>query len=70
MASFVKQPDDDDSASPQDISLETAEEEVLGTDPDIDTINERTAEDRDYQREQEMLDQTPNDDLTTPDIDG
>jgi hypothetical protein len=46
-------------------------EEVLqGVDPDIETINERNSEDRDYQREQDVLDQTPDHDLSTPDIDG
>ncbi len=66
VASFVKQPEE----NPQDASIESAEEELLSTDPDIDTINERTSEDRDYQREQEVLDQTPDDNLSGPDIDG
>lgn len=70
VASFVKEPDADSGESPQDILMETAEEEVLESDPDIDTVDERTSEDRDYQREQEMLDQTPNDGLGGPDIDG
>jgi hypothetical protein len=39
-------------------------------DPDIEAINERTSEDRDYQRDMDVLDQTPDDDLTVPDIDG
>ena len=51
--------------------MQSAEEEILqGTDPDIETISERTAEDREYKRQQEMLDQTPEGDLSTPDIDG
>jgi len=69
VASFVKKPDAGATESPQDASLESVEEDMLEADPDIDTINERTSEDRDYQREQEMLDQTP-DDLSGPDIDG
>lgn len=75
VAAFVKQPDDSSpqnqsSGSPQDASIESAQEEILGDEPDIDTVDERTSRDRDYQREQEMLDQTPDDDPTTPDIDG
>jgi outer membrane protein assembly factor BamE (lipoprotein component of BamABCDE complex) len=67
VASFVKKPD----ASPQDASLESAEEEVLGKkSPDIETVPERSAEDRDYQKDQDVLDQTPRDGPTGPDIDG
>jgi outer membrane protein assembly factor BamE len=78
VASFVKKTPTDtevdsdgtSSGSPQDEALESARDEVLkGVDPDIEAINERNAEDRDYQRDMEMLDQTP-DDLSTPDIDG
>jgi len=74
VATFVKSPqkssDADAATSPQDAAMESAEEEVLeGVDPDIDSINERTSEDRDYQRDMELLDQTP-DDLSVPDIDG
>ena len=59
------------SGSPQDEAVESARDEVLkGVDPDIEAINERNAEDRDYQRDMEMLDQTPDDDLSSPDIDG
>jgi outer membrane protein assembly factor BamE len=57
--------------SPQDAAIDSVEEEVLeGVDPDIEAIRERTSEDRDYQRDMELLDQTPDDDLTMPDIDG
>jgi outer membrane protein assembly factor BamE len=71
VASFVKKPGKTDEASPQEASVESVEEEVLqGVDPDIESINERTAEDREYQRDMELLDQTPNDDPTIPDIDG
>ena len=42
---------------------------IKSQDPDIESINERTSEDREYQRNQEFLDQTPND-TTGPDIDG
>jgi outer membrane protein assembly factor BamE len=75
VATFVKKPDAKtvvpEGQSPQDASVESVQEEVLkGVDPDIDRINERNAEDRDYQKEQDVLDQTPDHDLTTPDIDG
>jgi outer membrane protein assembly factor BamE len=70
VASFVKKPQTKAQESPQDASLESAEEEVMGADPDIDTIEERTSEDREYQRDMEVLDQTPDDDLSVPDIDG
>jgi outer membrane protein assembly factor BamE (lipoprotein component of BamABCDE complex) len=67
VASFVKKPD----ASPQDASLESAEEEVLGKkDPDIDTVPERSSDDRDYRKDQDVLDQTPKDGPIGPDIDG
>ncbi|MFC1695936.1 hypothetical protein ACFL1C_07425, partial [Pseudomonadota bacterium] len=57
--------------SPQDAAVDSAKEEVLqGVDPDIETINERNAEDREYQRDQDVLDQTPDHDLSVPDIDG
>lgn len=67
VASFVKkQPAED----PQDASIEEAQEEVLGADPDIDTVRERDASERDYQRERDVLDQTPDDGPMGPDIDG
>lgn len=67
VASFVKRP----QANPQDASIESAQEEVLGkTDPDIDTVPEPKAEDRDYKRDSEVLDQTPKDGPMGPDIDG
>jgi hypothetical protein len=67
VASFVKKPD----TSPQDASLESAEEEVLGKkDPDIDAVPERSSQDRDYQKDQDVLDQTPKDGPMGPDIDG
>jgi outer membrane protein assembly factor BamE len=67
IASFVKKP----AGSPQDASLEEAEEEVFGTDPDIESIEDRSAEDRDYRRDQDVLDQTPKDGGPMgPDIDG
>jgi len=75
VAAFSKSPETGSSESsqqtPQDAAIESARDEILeGVDPDIETINERTSEDRDYQREMEILDQTPDDDLTIPDIDG
>jgi hypothetical protein len=67
VASFVKkQP----AADPQDASIEEAQEEVLGADPDIDTVRERDAAERDYERERDVLDQTPDDGPMGPDIDG
>ena len=75
VASFVKKPataaTGGSGASPQDAAVDSAKEEVLqGVDPDIETINERNAEDREYQRDQDVLDQTPDHDLSVPDIDG
>ncbi len=73
VASFVKKPASGQASqteSPQDAAIESAEEEVFESqDPDIESINERTSEDREYQRNMELLDQTPNDG-TGPDIDG
>ena len=67
VASFVKKPD----ASPQDASLEEAQEEVMGKkEPDIDTVPERSATDRDYEKDQRVLDQTPDEGPLGPDIDG
>jgi len=67
VASFVKKPE----ASPQDASLESAEEEVLSKKaPDIDTVPERSADERDYRKDQDVLDQTPSDGPIGPDIDG
>jgi outer membrane protein assembly factor BamE len=61
----------DSQQTPQEAAMESAEDEVMeGVDPDIEAINERTSEDRDYQRDMDVLDQTPDDDLTGPDIDG
>ena len=71
VAGFVKKPGAGKQASPQDEAVGTVEQEVLeGTDPDIQAIEERTAEDHEYQRDQDVLDQTPDHDLSTPDIDG
>lgn len=69
VASFVKKPEG--QTSPQDAAVESAQEEVLeGADPDIEAISERNAEDREYQRGMDVLDQTPDNDTSTPDIDG
>jgi outer membrane protein assembly factor BamE len=75
VASFVKSPTKSTSASsaksPQDAPLGTAEkDEVEGADLDIDTIQERTSEDTEYEMERDVPDQTPDDDLTVPDSDG
>jgi outer membrane protein assembly factor BamE len=67
VATFVKQEPAED---PQDASIEEAQEEILGSDTDIDTVRERDAEDREYQRERDILDQTPDDGPLGPDIDG
>ncbi len=73
VASFVKKPatsQDRSTDDPQEAAMESAKEEVIDSqDPDIQSINERTSEDREYQRDMEFLDQTPNDG-TGPDIDG
>ena len=67
VASFVKQP----GGSPQDASLEEAEQEVFGAEPDIEGAGERSSDDRDYKRDQDVLDQTPKDGGPMgPDIDG
>lgn len=63
VASFVKKPTDGQE-SPQDAAVDSAEEEALeGVDPDEEAILERTEEDLEYQRDMDVLDQTP-------DIDG
>ena len=67
VASFVK-PKTDQAESPQDAAVGSVEEEVLqGADPDIEAVNERNAEDREYQRDMEILDQKQG---NMPDIDG
>jgi outer membrane protein assembly factor BamE len=81
VASFVKKPgkssttsstqDPQGSQDPQAAPLGTAEkDEVEGADLDIDTIQERTSEDTEYEMERDVPDQTPDDDLTVPDSDG
>ena len=69
VATFTKQPVNETQADPQSASIESAAEDLLSTDPDIKAIEERTSEDREYKRDQELLDQTPDDGLG-PDIDG
>jgi outer membrane protein assembly factor BamE len=66
VATFVKQA----PANPQDASIESAEEDVLKPEPDIDTVPQPKAEDRDYKRDSDVLDQTPKDGPIGPDIDG
>ena len=69
VASFVKPRKE--PASPQDAAIDSVEEEVLeGVDEDEEAIAERTAEDLEYQRDMEVLDQTPDNDPSVPDIDG
>jgi putative ubiquitin-RnfH superfamily antitoxin RatB of RatAB toxin-antitoxin module len=54
-----------------ELEIDSAEEEVLApTDPDIEAIKERTSEDREYQEQMDVLDQTPDDGQSGPDIDG
>jgi outer membrane protein assembly factor BamE (lipoprotein component of BamABCDE complex) len=69
VASFSKEPGTE--KGPQEASIDSAEEEVLiPTDPDIEAIRERTSEDREYQEDMDVLDQTPDDGQSGPDIDG
>jgi outer membrane protein assembly factor BamE len=75
VATFVKKPGATATGtagqSPQDASVGSVQDEVLkGVDPDIETIEERNSEDREYQKDQGVLDQTPDHDLSVPDIDG
>ncbi len=68
LASFTKKPDA--TNDPHEAALEAAEEDVLADDPDINFIDERTAEDREYQQDMDVLDQRQDDGLPGPDIDG
>jgi outer membrane protein assembly factor BamE len=75
VAAFVKKPAGSKTStsgqSPQDAAVDSVQEEVLkGVKPDIDAVDERSAEDREYEEDKRVLDQTPDDDLSTPDIDG
>lgn len=75
LATFVKKPEKTATGTtqtnPQDAAVESAQEELRrSADPDIEAIEERNAEDREYLRDQKLLDQTPDDDLSVPDIDG
>jgi len=75
IATFVKKPAGSKAGtpaqSPQDAAVGSVQEEVLkGVNPDIDAVDERSAEDREYEEDQRVLDQTPDHDLSTPDIDG
>jgi outer membrane protein assembly factor BamE len=75
VATFVKKPTETAAGakeqSPQDAAVGSVQDEVLkGVNPDIEKIDERNSEDRDYQEDQRVLDQTPDHDISTPDIDG
>ena len=70
MATFTKKSANEPTADPQAATIESAKEEALSTDPDIEAIKERTAEDHEYLRDMEVLDQTPDDGVSGPDIDG
>jgi outer membrane protein assembly factor BamE len=63
-------PQADPQADPHAASIDAAAEDALSTDPDIKAIEERTSEEREYQKDMELLDQTPDDGLSGPDIDG
>ncbi len=69
-ATFTNEPASEPQADPQVASIESAEEEALSTDPDIEAIRERSSEEREYRDDMDILDQTPDDDLSGPDIDG
>lgn len=58
------------ATEPQEAAIESAEEEVLATGPDIETIREPSSEEREYNEDRDVLDQTPNDSLSGQDIDG
>ncbi len=60
----------DPKTDPHAATIESAAEDALYTDPDIEAIKERTSEEREYQRDMELLDQTPDDGQSGPDIDG
>ena len=60
----------DSQADPHAASIESAAEDALSTDPDIEAIKERTSEEREYRKDMELLDQTPDDVVPGPDIDG
>jgi outer membrane protein assembly factor BamE len=57
-------------SDPMDKSIDAAEEEILDSDPDIKAIKERTSEDYEFREEMESLEQTPDDGMPGPDIDG
>lgn len=70
VAAFAK-PKIDKVASPQEAAVESVEQEVLeGADPDEEAISERNEEDLEYQRDMDVLDQTPGNNPSIPDIDG
>jgi outer membrane protein assembly factor BamE len=76
IATFVKKPgtqttSDAQEPSPNEAAVDSFDEEVQqGVDPDIDTIDERDAEDREYEQDESVLDQVPEDDPTAEDIEG
>ncbi len=71
VATFTKKRTSDPKTDPHAASIQSAEEEaLLSTDPDIKAVRERTSEDREYLEDMELLDQTPDDGLLGPDIDG
>lgn len=71
VASFVKKPKKETSSNPNEAAIDSAEEEVLQkAAPDIEAIDEREAEDSEYQRGMEVLEQTPPNEASGPDIDG
>jgi outer membrane protein assembly factor BamE len=63
-------PQTDPQTDPHAASIDAAAEEALSTDPDIKAIEERTLEEIEYQKDMELLDQTPDAVIPGPDIDG
>lgn len=70
VAASTKKPASKPPADPQAATIESAEEEALSKDPAIEAIKERTSEDHKYRKDMDVLDQTPDDGLSGPNIDG
>jgi outer membrane protein assembly factor BamE len=69
IASFVKKPGAT-ASDPNDAAVESAADDALAPEPAPDYSDELTPEDMQYQENMDVLDQTPNDGLPGPDIDG
>lgn len=68
VASFVKKPTV--QGDPNDAAVDSAADDALAPEPPADYSDERTLEDEQYQRDQEVLEQTPDLGIPGPDIDG